>query len=50
MSTFKERLATAIRKRGIKQSILAYKTGIDKSYISKYLSGKYDPKFEKLKK
>ena len=48
MKTFAERLRYALHQKNMKQSILAYKTGIDKSYISKYLSGQYEPKYDKI--
>ena len=48
MKTFAERLRYAMYKRDMKQSVLAYKTGLDKSYISRYLSGKFSPKYDKI--
>ena len=44
VDTFANRLDTAIRLRNIKQVELSEKTGIDKSLISNYLSGKYKAK------
>lgn len=47
--TFAERLRYAMYKKGIKQqSVLAYRTKIDKSYISKYLNGKCEPTDERI--
>lgn len=48
MNTFAERLRFAMHKKNMKQSVLSYKTKIDKSYISNYLSGKYEPKQDKI--
>lgn len=45
-----ERLAEAMARKNIKQSELARITGIDKSSISLYVSGKYSPKGDKLYK
>lgn len=50
MKTFAERLKFVMHNRGIKQSVLAYRTGINQSYISKYLSGQYEPKHDKIQK
>ncbi len=50
MSILSERLKIALKNKNIKQSVLAYRTGIDRSYISNYLSGKYEPKDETIKK
>lgn len=44
MKTCKERIAEAMRIRGMKQSDLTKKTGISKGAISSYLSGRYEPK------
>lgn len=44
MSTFSERLKTALELRNMKQSELVARTGIGKSSISTYLSGEYEPK------
>lgn len=44
VDTFANRLDTAIRIKNIKQIELSEKTGIDKSLISNYLSGKYKAK------
>ena len=43
-----ERMKYALKIRGMKQTELADKTGIDKGQISSYLSGKYNPKQENL--
>ena len=48
MRTFAERLRYALHKNDMKQSVLSYKTGIDKSYISKYLSGAFVPKYDRI--
>lgn len=50
MTTFKERLRIALSNKNMKQSVLAYRIGVDRSYISNYLSGKYEPSYEILKK
>ena len=50
MTTFKERLRVALSNKNMKQSVLAYRIGVDRSYISNYLSGKYEPSYEILKK
>lgn len=47
---FSDRLRKAMNIRGIKQIDLVNKTGIDKSLISNYLSGKYKAKSDKLHK
>ena len=43
MATFAERLKIALKNKGMKQTVLAYRIGVDRSYISNYLSGKYKP-------
>lgn len=48
MAQFSERLKIALSDINMKQSVLAYRVGIDRSYISNYLSGKYNPKEETL--
>lgn len=48
MNIFSERLRFAMETKKMKQSQLALYTGIDKSVISCYLSGKYEPKQENL--
>lgn len=47
VATFANRLRYALAYRDMRQADLALKAGIDKSYISNYLSGKYEPKHEK---
>lgn len=44
MDTIGERIKIALRERDMKQSELANLTGIHKSAISSYISGKYEPK------
>ena len=48
MSNFATRLKIALNQRGIKQSVLAYKCGVDQSTISNYLKGRYEPKNDML--
>ena len=48
MNIFSERLRFAMNAKKMKQSQLALYTGIDKSVISCYLSGRYEPKQENL--
>lgn len=48
MNIFSERLRSAMEAKKMKQSQLALYTGIDKSVISCYLSGRYEPKQENL--
>ena len=50
MSNFATRLRIALNQRGIKQSVLAYKCGVDQSTISNYLKGRYEPKNDMLVK
>ena len=45
-----ERLKTAMTIRGKKQVDLVRETGIDKGSISHYVSGRYEPKQEAVKK
>lgn len=45
---FAERLKEAMRQRNINQAELVKRTGIGKSCISQYLSGKYEPKYKNL--
>ena len=40
----KDRIRQALEIRGIKQSELVERTGIDKGQMSSYLSGKYKPR------
>ena len=46
--TISDRIKQALELRNMKQVELVAKTGIDKSQISSYLSGKYKPKQENL--
>ena len=41
MAEFKDRLAFAINRAGLKQADIVSRTGITKSALSSYLSGKY---------
>ena len=50
MATFSERLKIAILNKNIKQTVLAYRLGVDRSYISNYLSGKYSARPETIAK
>ena len=43
-----ERLREALQRKNMRQIDLVVKTGIDKSQISSYLSGRYRPKQENL--
>ena len=45
---FRQRFIEALAVKGIKQSDLVIKTGIGKSAISQYATGKYQPKQQKL--
>ena len=47
-SQTKDRIRQALDIRGMKQSELAEKTGIDKGQLSSYISGKYKPKQNNL--
>lgn len=44
----KDRIKEALEKRGMKQSELVEKTGIDKGQLSSYLAGRYRPKQNNL--
>ena len=46
--TINDRIKQALELRNMKQVELVAKTGIDKSQISSYMSGKYKPKQENL--
>lgn len=46
ISSAKARLANALQIRGIKQAELAAEIGINKGTMSRYLSGKYEPKMD----
>lgn len=48
--TFASRLSMALKDKNLKPVDLANKTGVDKSSISHYLSGNYEPKNDKLLK
>ena len=50
VSTTKERLQEAMRICGKKQIDLERETGINRSTISRYLSGKYEPKADAIHK
>lgn len=50
MAKFADRLKEALQIRHMKQSELANITGINKSMISNYLSGRFEPKTENLNK
>ena len=47
-NSFPKRLKEAMEDLNIKQTDLVRKTGLDKSLISNYLSGKYKPKQNNL--
>lgn len=44
MTTFSDRLRYFMERRGLKQADLVERTKINKSSISEYLSGNYEPK------
>lgn len=48
MSTFDENLRKAMEEKGITQAELSKRTGISKSFISQYLSGKFKPREDKF--
>lgn len=48
MEKVKDRLYQAMAIRGIKPTELANKVGINKSSISNYLAGRYEPNAEKI--
>ena len=50
VATTSERLIEAMQRKNMKQAELSRLTGIDKSSISLYISGKYSPKGDKLYK
>ena len=50
VATTSERLREAMQRKNMKQAELSRLTGIDKSSISLYISGKYSPKGDKLYK
>ncbi len=48
MATYADRMKEAMEKRNMRQADIAEKTGIARGTLSSYLSGKYEPKQEKL--
>ncbi len=48
MAEFNDRLKEAMRKKGIRQMDLSRLTGIPKSAISQYVSGKFTPRADRL--
>ena len=50
MFEFKDRLRTAIKNSGLKQTEIVERTGISKSSLSEYLSGKYLAKQDNIYK
>lgn len=48
MGAFRKRLKEMMDERGMRQTDLAKATGIDKSLISSYVLGRYEPKDENL--
>ncbi|SEL33962.1 helix-turn-helix domain-containing protein [Ruminococcus albus] len=48
MSSFAENLRAAMAERSLTQAELSKRTGISKSFISQYLSGKFKPRDDKL--
>ena len=48
MGVFRKRLKEMMDERGMRQVDLAAKSGVDRSLISSYLSGRYEPKDDKL--
>ena len=50
IEAFKCRMANALSIRGMKQVELSRLTGIDSGTINNYLSGKYEPKQDRLEK
>lgn len=48
MGEFRKRLKMKMAERGMKQIELARMTGIERSLISSYISGRYEPKDDKL--
>jgi transcriptional regulator with XRE-family HTH domain len=44
MSEFSTRLKIALKNKGIKASVLAYRIGVNSGTITNYLKGKYEPK------
>ena len=50
IDSFKNRMSTALTLRGMKQVELSRLTAIDSGTINNYLSGKYEPKQNRLEK
>lgn len=50
MAFLGERLKIALKNKNMKQSVLAYRLGVDRSYITNYISGRYSPKTDILHK
>ena len=50
MATFGERLKIALKNKNMKQSQLAYRLGVDRSYITNWITGKYGVNEETKKK
>ncbi len=48
MSVFSERLNQTLKSQGVTQAQLSSRTGIPKSAISQYLSGKFSPKQDRV--
>ena len=48
VGVFRKRLMEMMDERGMRQTDLAAKTGIDKGLISGYVHGRYEPKEDKL--
>ena len=48
VATTSERIQEAMRSCGKRQADLAAESGINKSTISRYLSGEYEPKYPQL--
>ena len=50
MATFGERLELALKNKNMKNSVLAYRLGVDRSYITNYIKGKYSARPEMIDK
>ena len=50
MSTFGERLEFALKYRNMRKSTLALRLGIDRSYITNYIKGKYSARPDTIQK
>lgn len=48
MGEFQKRLIEKMNEKGIRQADLMKMTGIDRSLISSYVTGRYEPKDDKL--